>query len=172
MPKNHSKILPKPILGGAKKMDTPFSGLFKAALNGMSRCHFRRPLSNGTHLANLRRRQKTSQESRHHQNLEARKRFQPQNYRLLHFIWKIYKNVKIEDPYHRLATSLISGDCKQSLFKNKNCNFAWEGWSKLKIHYFLQKNISWRVFWRIVRMSHAKSPLLRKRMPTISGVQK
>ena len=32
-------------------MDTPFLGLFKAALNGMSRCHFRRPLSKERTLA-------------------------------------------------------------------------------------------------------------------------
>ena len=32
-------------------MDTPFLGLFKAPLNGMSRCHFRRPLSNERTLA-------------------------------------------------------------------------------------------------------------------------
>ena len=85
---------------------------------------------------------------------------------------KNVKNVKNEDPCRRSATSLISEDAKKPLFSKKNCHFAWEGWSKLKIDYFLQKNITWRVFWKIVRMSHAKSPLLEKRMPTISGVQK
>ena len=28
---------------------------------------------------------------------------------------------------------------KKSIIFKKNCNFAWEGWSKLKIDYFLQK---------------------------------
>ena len=32
-------------------MDTPFLGLFKAPLNGMSLCHFRRPLSKQRTLA-------------------------------------------------------------------------------------------------------------------------
>ena len=50
-PKNHSKIHPKRFFGGARKMDTPFLGLFKAALNGTSRCHFRRPLSKERTLA-------------------------------------------------------------------------------------------------------------------------
>ena len=122
-PKNHSKILPKRIFGGAKKWTPLFLGLFKASLNGMSRCHFRRPLSNGTHLGNLRRRQKTSQEPRHHQKLEARKRFQPQNYRLLHFIRKIYKKVKKRRPLSGIGHFLNFGKCKKILNSKKKWPF-------------------------------------------------
>ena len=55
---------------------------------------------------------------------------------------KNIKNAKNEDPCRRSATSLILGDVKKSLFSKKNCHFAWEGWSKLKIDYFLQKKHS------------------------------
>ena len=44
-------MLPKRNVWGAKKLDTPFLDLFKAALKGMSRCHFRRPLSKERALA-------------------------------------------------------------------------------------------------------------------------
>ena len=90
-------------------------------------------------FGNRRRRQKTSQESRHRQNLEAQKRFQAQNYRLLHFVWKIWKNIKNEDPCRRSATPVISGDAKKSLVWKKSCYFAWEGWSKLKNAHFSKK---------------------------------
>ena len=101
-------------------MDTPFLSLFKAVLNGMSRCHFRRPLSKERTLAiseDARKRptnRDTTKKSRPESN------FKRKTIGFSTFHMKNKKKLKREDPCRRSATSLISGDAKKH-----SCQKAW-----------------------------------------------
>ena len=140
-PKNHSKILPKRFFWGAKKW-TP---LFWASLKRLwTECRdvifddpYRRyaPWPFQKRPEDLPRTATTPKISVPKGTWSAK--IQDPNFNM-----KNIKNAKNEDPCQRSATSLISEVAKKSLFSKKNGHFAWEGWSKLKIDYFLQKSIA------------------------------
>ena len=100
-------------------MDTPFLGLFKAPLNGMSRCHFRRPLSNERTLA-------VSEEARRPpKNCDNTKNKGPERHlkrKIIGFEFQYEKYIKMlksKTPCHRSATSRISGDAEKVLISEK-----------------------------------------------------
>ena len=123
-------------------MDTPFLGLFKAPLNGMSRCHFRRPLSNERTLA-------VSEEARRPpKNRDNTKHKGPERHlkrKIIGFEFqseKYIKMLKSKTPVTDRPLPEFQEMQKKTLFSKKNCNFAWEGWSKLKIDYFLLQSMA------------------------------
>ena len=88
-PKNHSKINPKPICCGDRKMDIPVLGLLEEALNAASRCHFWWPLSQIRTLAiseEARRRPKKRDTT---QNMRSENDFKPKIIGFYNSIWKI-----------------------------------------------------------------------------------